>query len=46
MQKDPSKRYQSAAEMLDIDEFKRNLSIHFEYKYFRMKPHPFRGGNH
>ncbi len=35
MQKDPSKRYQSAAEMLyDIDEFKRNPSIHFEYKYF------------
>ena len=34
MQKDPSKRYQSAAEMLyDIDEFKRNPSIHFEYKY-------------
>lgn len=35
MQKDPDKRYQSAAEMLyDIDEFKRNPSIHFEYKYF------------
>ncbi len=35
MQKDPAKRYQSAAEMLyDIDEFKRNPSIHFEYKYF------------
>ena len=35
MQKDPTKRYQSAAEMLyDIDEFKRNPSIHFEYKYF------------
>ncbi|MBO5796918.1 MAG: PASTA domain-containing protein, partial [Clostridia bacterium] len=35
MQKDPSKRYQSAAEMLyDIDEFKRNPSIHFEYTYF------------
>jgi serine/threonine protein kinase len=35
MQKDPSKRYQSAAEMLyDIDEFKRNPSIHFAYKYF------------
>jgi len=34
MQKDPAKRYQSAAEMLyDIDEFKRNPSIHFEYKY-------------
>ncbi len=35
MQKDPSKRYQSAAEMLnDIEEFKKNPSIHFEYKYF------------
>ncbi len=35
MQKDTSKRYQSAAEMLyDIDEFKKNPSIHFEYKYF------------
>ena len=35
MQKDPSQRYQSAAEMLrDIDEFKRNPSILFEYKYF------------
>ena len=35
MQKEPCERYQSAAEMLnDIDEFKRNPSIHFEYKYF------------
>lgn len=35
MQKDTSKRYQSAAEMLyDFDEFKKNPSIHFEYKYF------------
>ena len=35
MQKEPSMRYQSAAEMLrDIDEFKRNPSIVFEYKYF------------
>ncbi len=35
MQKDPAKRYQSAAEMLyDIDEFKNNPSIRFEYKYF------------
>ncbi|WP_069988797.1 Stk1 family PASTA domain-containing Ser/Thr kinase [Massilioclostridium coli] len=35
MQKNPNKRYQSAAEMLrDIDEFKRNPSIVFEYKYF------------
>lgn len=34
MQKDPAKRYQSAAEMLrDIDEFKRNPSIAFAYKY-------------
>lgn len=34
MQKDPRKRYQSAAEMLkDFDEFKRNPSILFEYKY-------------
>lgn len=35
MQKNPSNRYQSAAEMLrDIDEFKKNPSIQFEYKYF------------
>ena len=35
MQKDPQKRYQSAAEMLrDIEDFKRNPSIRFEYKYF------------
>lgn len=34
MQKDPSKRYQSAAEMLtDIEMFKRNPSIKFQYKY-------------
>ncbi len=34
MQKDISKRYQSAAEMLrDIDEFKRNPEINFDYKY-------------
>ena len=34
MQKDPARRYQSAAEMLrDIDEFKRDPSISFEYKY-------------
>ncbi|MBP5304081.1 MAG: Stk1 family PASTA domain-containing Ser/Thr kinase [Clostridia bacterium] len=34
MQKDPEKRYQSAAEMLqDIQEFKQNPSIRFEYKY-------------
>lgn len=36
MRKDPAKRYQSAAEMLyDIDEFKRNPTIHFEYTYFK-----------
>lgn len=35
MQKDPAQRYQSAAEMLeDIEKFKQNPSIHFEYKYF------------
>ncbi len=35
MAKDPERRYQSAAQMLrDIDEFKRNPSIRFEYKYF------------
>jgi len=34
MAKDPSKRYQSAAQMLrDIEEFKRNPSIKFAYKY-------------
>ncbi len=34
MQKDPSRRYRSAAEMLrDIDEFKRDPSISFEYRY-------------
>ncbi len=35
MQKNTTLRYQSASEMLrDIDEFKRNPSIRFEYKYF------------
>ena len=35
MQKEPSKRYQTAGEMIkDIDEFKKNPSIVFEYKYF------------
>jgi serine/threonine-protein kinase len=35
MQKIPAKRYQTAGEMIsDIDEFKRNPSIVFEYKYF------------
>ena len=34
MQKEPARRYQSAAEMLrDIDEFKRDPLISFEYKY-------------
>lgn len=34
MQKDPTRRYQSAAEMLrDIGEFKKNPSIDFAYKY-------------
>ena len=35
MQKDCAHRYQSAAEMLEaIEQFKRNPSITFEYKYF------------
>ena len=35
MQKDPSARYQSAADMLrDIEEFRRNPSARFQYKYF------------
>lgn len=35
MQKNPSQRYQSAAEMLrDIEAFRRNPSINFQYKYF------------
>ncbi len=35
MQKEPAVRYQSAAEMLmDIEKFKSNPSIQFEYKYF------------
>ncbi len=35
MQKDPKQRYQSAAEMLrDIEEFRRNPSARFQYKYF------------
>lgn len=34
MQKEPSKRYQSASEMIkDIEEFKKDPSIVFEYKY-------------
>ena len=35
MQKNASQRYQSAAEMLrDIEQFRRNPSISFQYKYF------------
>jgi serine/threonine-protein kinase len=35
MQKNPAERYQSAAEMLlDLEEFKRNPLIRFEYSYF------------
>ena len=35
MQKNPGQRYQSAAEMLrDIEQFRRNPSISFQYKYF------------
>lgn len=35
MQKESSKRYQTAGEMIkDIEEFKKNPSIVFEYKYF------------
>ena len=35
MQKDPADRYASAADMLaDIERFKNNPSIRFEYKYF------------
>jgi serine/threonine-protein kinase len=35
MQKEPIKRYQTAGEMInDIEEFKKNPSIVFEYKYF------------
>ncbi len=43
MEKDVHKRYQSAAQMLrDIDEFKRDPSISFEYKYLGdgSRPHP------
>lgn len=39
IQKDASKRYQSASEMIkDIDQFKKNPSIVFEYKYLTPQP--------
>ncbi len=39
MQKNPADRYQSAVEMLsDIERFRLNPSIKFEYKYFSEKP--------
>ena len=39
MQKDPALRYQSAAEMIrDIERFKKNPSVQFEYKYFGEEP--------
>lgn len=39
MQKDAATRYQSAAEMLsDIEVFKKNPSIRFEYQYFAEEP--------
>ena len=35
MQKDTAQRYQSAAEMFrDIDEFRKNPAIHFNFKFF------------
>jgi serine/threonine-protein kinase len=38
MQKEPQKRYQSASEMIkDIDEFKKNPAIVFEYTYITEK---------
>lgn len=43
MQKDTKLRYQSAAEMLhDIDEFKKNPSIQFSYKYLNSDDMPTR----
>ncbi len=43
MQKDTRQRYQSAAEMLrDIDEFKKNPSIQFSYKYLNNDDMPTR----
>src|SRR5699024_11022521 len=35
MEKNPAQRYQSAAEMLqDIEQFRRNPSVRFQYRYF------------
>ncbi len=46
MQKDTKQRYQSAAEMLrDIDEFKKNPSIQFSYKYLSGDEMPTRNFN-
>lgn len=45
MQKEASKRYQSASEMIkDIDEFKKNPSIVFEYKYLSDKTQYYNAG--
>lgn len=41
MQKEPSMRYQTAGEMInDIEEFKKDPSIVFEYKYFSTDGRP------
>lgn len=47
MQKNPGDRYNSAAEMLmDINEFKRNPSVKFNYNYFvDQEPTKFVGGS-
>lgn len=46
MQKNPKNRYQSASEMLmDLDEFRKNPSIKFDYNYFvDNEPTKFVGG--
>lgn len=45
IQKEPSKRYQSASEMIkDIEEFKKNPSIVFEYKYLSEKTQYYNAG--
>ncbi len=45
MQKDADKRYQSASEMIkDIEEFKKNPSIVFEYTYISEKTQYFNAG--